>query len=522
MRKRQFAARRLWLLVCMFVLTSAVARAGSLSGVIRDEQGVPLQGAQVTLAPGALTTTSDATGAYRFAALPSGIYHLEVSLSGFATRQSGDLSISSTTADATMDLSMSRSPAGTASRPQFEAAGVRGLIDPGGYSAPANAAAASGLIKGIADIKRTGNDAAASPNISMSCTLEPALKKAVEDKPESADAHLRLGEFYLAHGQAAKAIPMLERAQSIDRGDPETLEQLARAYLKAERFEAAKELLTPVPPAQDGLEVHRLLARASEGLGKFSEASQQYKLAADQQPSEENLFGMGYELILAGVPKDAAAAFEAGVQRYPQSIQLLIGLGSSQFLLGHAPDSIQTLLRAVSINPADPRPYPFLVQAFGVSSDDAERVHGAFEKFLSLAPNDPRAAYDCALSLMHDPQANDSRIEQLLQHAVQLDPGLADAHYQLGVLYARRRDYQGAAQELETAIRLSPGLREAHYRLAIAYRQTGRADLSAKQMERFRETQEPSGKSASIDQFISVVAPGAKASPEVLCPGDFP
>ena len=46
---------------------------------------------------------------------------------------------------------------------EFEAAGIRGLIDPGGYSAPANAAAASGLISGVADIRRTENGAGSHP-----------------------------------------------------------------------------------------------------------------------------------------------------------------------------------------------------------------------------------------------------------------------------------------------------------------------------------------------------------------------
>lgn len=507
------------LLVACF---AAWAQVGSLSGVIRDEQGASIQGAHIALVTNdhsspPLTTTSDEHGGYQFRPVPAGAYHLEVSLDGFETRQSETVSVSSAVPDATMSLSISRHPTQPGSRPQFEAAGVRGLIDPGGYSAPANAAAASGLIKGIADIKRTGNDASTSVN--TSCSLEPALQKAVADKPQSADAHLRLGEFYLAHGQTAKAIPMLERGRALRPGDQESLEQLAQAYLKAEQFETAKKLLVSAGPRTP--EVHRLLARADEGLGKFTEAAQEYQLAASQEASEENLFGVGYEDILAGSPKDAGRAFEAGVQRYPQSMQLLIGLGSTQFLEGHASESIQTLLRAVALNPADPRPYPSLSQASSVSSEDAQRVRGAFEHYLSVAPKDPRAGYYLALNLLREPAANDGRIEELFQHSIQLDPDLADAHYQLGVLYARRGDYQQAARELETTVRLAPGRKEAHYRLAIAYRQTGRQELSAKEMQLFREAQEPEkvGKGANIDQYISVLE---TPSHETLCPGDSP
>jgi len=233
---------------------------------------------------------------------------------------------------------------------------------------------------------------------------------------------------------------------------------------------------------------------------------------------------VGYELILAGLPKDAERAFQTGATRYPQSIQLLIGLGSTQFLEGRALESIQTLLRAVDLNPVDPRPYPFLAEASGVSSDDAGRVHGAMEHYLSIAPNDPRASYYFALNLLHEPGANDAHSESLLKHAILLDPNFADAHFQLGVLYGRRGDYQSAAHELETAIRLSPGLKEAHYRLAIVYREIGHRDLAATEMQRFRELQGSSAtQKASIDQFISVFdGAGSVANSERLCPGDSP
>jgi tetratricopeptide (TPR) repeat protein len=523
--------------LALLLLTSVVAaaQAASLSGVIRSEEGVPLQGAQITLtssaaSPATLATTSDAQGAYHFSSLPSGAYRLAAVLSGFANNQGVTVSIPSSSADTRMDLSMHRSPSvagggAAGSRPQFAAAGIRGLIDPGGYSAPANAAAASGLMKGVADIERTGNNSTTPTNISEPCALEPALKKDVADKPESAEAHLRLGEFYLAHGQLAKAIPLLERARSMNQNDLETLEELAQAYLQGERFDAAKHLLTPLPAVQNAASLHRLLARANEGLGTFSQASQDYQVAANQQPSEQNLFGVGYELILAGLPQDAARAFTAGLNRYPDSMQLMIGLGSAQFLEGRPPQSVQTLLHAVALDPSDPRPYPFLAQAAGVSSEDAERVHAAFENYLSLEPNNASALYYRALDLMPARAANDRRIEVLLEHASVLDPGLVDAHYQLAVLYASRGDYQHAAQELKTVIKLSPDNREAHYRLAVAYRRTGHTDLAEIEMQRFRTAQDPvkAGPDVSIYKFISVLdTPASVDQHERACAGDSP
>jgi tetratricopeptide (TPR) repeat protein len=512
-------------------LAAIGAQAGSLTGVVRDEQGAPIAGAQVTAtsetSPTPLSTTSDTQGAWHLDSLPAGNYRLQTAHDGFVTSQPAIVSVTAG-AQVAMPVTLSR-PA--AARPQFEAAGVRGLIDPGGYSASSNAAAASGLIKGIADIKRTGNDATTPAEMITPCALEPALKRDVEQKPESARANLKLGEFYLAHGQEAKALPILEHARSLDRTDQETLEQLADAYLRAGRFDAARQLLT-LPKVEEKPAIYRLVARADEGTGKFTEASQAYQLAADQDPTEENLFGAGYELILGGLPRDAEQAFAAGLKRSPRSIQLLIGLGSAQFLEDRAAESIETLLRAVDLDPADPRPYPFLSGAASNAHDDAERVRAAFVRFLSVAPENPRASYYLALDMLHEPAAdqatNRSRIEALLKHAILLDPGLPDAHFQLAVLYEREKDYQAAAQELEKELSLSPNLKEAHYRLAIAYRQTGRMDLSAKEMQRFREAQERSpaqkgGMGVDIDQFISVLGkPASMAARGNLCPGDSP
>jgi tetratricopeptide (TPR) repeat protein len=221
-----------------------------------------------------------------------------------------------------------------------------------------------------------------------------------------------------------------------------------------------------------------------------------------------------------------------GVKRSQGSIQLLIGLGSAQFLAGRTAESTETLLRAVDLDPADPRPYPFLSGATSTAHENAEWVLAAFERFLSVAPDNSRASYYLALDMLNEPSADQaasrSRIEALLKRAILLDPDLPGAHFQLSVLYERQRDYQAEAKELEKELSLSPNSKEVHYRLAIAYRQTGRMDLSAKEMQRFREAQESSpaqkaGTRVDIDQFISVLGkPASIATRGSLCPGDSP
>jgi outer membrane receptor protein involved in Fe transport len=79
--------------------TAALAQgsAGQIEGTVRDEQGGAMPGVSLTLrnqATGvARTIVADAEGRYLFAALPPGRYTLHAELSGFATSEIADLTI---------------------------------------------------------------------------------------------------------------------------------------------------------------------------------------------------------------------------------------------------------------------------------------------------------------------------------------------------------------------------------------------------------------------------------------------
>lgn len=55
------------------------------------------------------------------------------------------------------------------------------------------------------------------------------------------------------------------------------------------------------------------------------------------------------------------------------------------------------------------------------------------------------------------------------QRAVELDPTLAEGHYQLGVLYGKQSQWKPAIDALQTAINLTPDFAPAHVRLGEAY-----------------------------------------------------
>jgi Flp pilus assembly protein TadD len=334
------------------------------------------------------------------------------------------------------------------------------------------------------------------------------------------EANLRLGHFYTAHGEAVKAIPLLEKAQHLDAGNSDVRRELAGAWIENGQFDAARSLLTDLAAGSDQADIHGLLARAYEGTGMFSPASAEYEAAARIQPLEEYLFGAGYEWILAGLPEAAAETFQTGLTRHGKSTQLLIGLGTAQFLQGQSAQAVESLLAAAEIDAADPRPYSFLVKAFGVSGTEGDRVRASLKRFLDLAPSDARAPYLYAIALLHlraeGGVVDKTAVEALLRRAVELDPGLADAHFRLAELCAARGDYKSAVTGYEAAARLSPDESETHYRLAAAYRQAGQTESAAKELDTFKRLREShrdqNGETrVDIAQFVSVFRKPVKA-----------
>jgi tetratricopeptide (TPR) repeat protein len=175
---------------------------------------------------------------------------------------------------------------------------------------------------------------------------------------------------------------------------------------------------------------------------------------------------------------------------------MLIALGVSSYARGSYDEATRSLVAASDLAPGNPTPYLFLGRMQSVqtttSKDSVERLR----RFAHLQPDNALANYYYAVSLWKESvSAADSEhdterlklVESLLQKAVHLDPKLAAAYLQLGILYSQRADFSRAISAYRKAIEVSPEevkpqfgnpqlderLDEAHYRLAQAYLRTG-------------------------------------------------
>lgn len=351
---------------------------------------------------------------------------------------------------------------------------------------------------------------------------ETQFKKAVELEPGSYDTNHNLGELYVAAGKLPEAVPYLERAQKINANSYDNGYALSLAEIETGRTAEARQLVQHLLKQKNTAELHNLLAQIEEKEGNSVASVNEYETAAHMEPSENNLFDWGSELLLHRTLDPAVEVFQNAVQRYPNSPRLTIGLGMALYSRGNYDDAVKALLKAADLNPSDARCYYFLSKAYDSSPSQADEVIEHFHRFAELQPQNARAHYYYAMGLWKGRRAQDAaldvhQIESLLKTSVSLDPKFAEAYLQLGNLYSDQKNYGDAIPQYERALQLNSDLADAHYRLAQAYIHTGKKDLAQQQVEvyqrlRAQHLAELDKQRAEIRQFVysEKNTPGAK------------
>ena len=233
-------------------------------------------------------------------------------------------------------------------------------------------------------------------------------------------------------------------------------------------------------------ELYRRLAQIDERLGNPLEAVHEYQRAAELAPTEPNLFDWGTELLAHRALKPGTTVFEKGSGAYPKSVRMLIGLGVAWYARGADERAIDCLVRAADLAPADAAPYLFMGKVMGEEVTVAPAVVERLARFAKMSPENALAQYYYAVALWKQASgsadiAGAAQLESSLQRAIQIDPKLAAAHLQLGMLYGQRGDNARAIVEYVKAVEIAPDLVEAHYRLGMAYKKTGDEAGAAKE-----------------------------------------
>src|SRR5213079_352438 len=129
-----------------------------------------------------------------------------------------------------------------------------------------------------------------------------------------------------------------------------------------ERLLAAREQVRTMLAKADTADGHRLMGELNERLGDPLEAVREYERAALMDPSEQNYFEWGTELLLHRADEPAVEVFTKGAHAHPDSARMLAGLGAALFTAGNTEEAARRLCEASDSKPTDPTPYVFLVK----------------------------------------------------------------------------------------------------------------------------------------------------------------
>jgi tetratricopeptide (TPR) repeat protein len=215
----------------------------------------------------------------------------------------------------------------------------------------------------------------------------------------------------------------------------------------------------------------------------------EYQSAAELDPNETNLFDWGTELLAHRALEPATEVFTKGNRLFPRSGRMLVALGVAWYARGSYDQATRCLVTASDLAPENPTPYLFLGKMQGVEENPSEASVERLARFAELHPDNAIANYYYAVGLWKQLTGSASavpesatRIESLLRKAVRLDPTLAAAYLQMGILYSQRGNFPQAISAYEEAIKVAPEavaaqldetVGGAHYRLAQAYLRTG-------------------------------------------------
>lgn|GEM_PF-720751 len=331
----------------------------------------------------------------------------------------------------------------------------------------------------LAELKTGNNDSAL-----------PLLQKVAARSPNRADVQLALASAFTLGKRPADAATAFQKTSAIltAAGQAVPLElrmDWASALLQSHHASEARNILRSADGLQQSATALALLGEAAEAVGDYEEAARSFESAARLDPSEPMIVAYGNELLQHRTFGPAIEILKYGTEKFPESQRMHLALGAAYFNNAMyslaAPEFCTMLLRS----PNDALAADMLGRSCADTTAASLQECTALEGFAKEHPENAVAATYAATAILQRPtEARDTQTaEHLLQSALNADPKLADAWYQMGVLQQSRNQWNESATSLEHAITLQPDFADAHYRLSRAYSRMGRREEAVAQVQ---------------------------------------
>ena len=508
-----------------------------IQGIVLGVDREPVEDAVVRLAmksaANVAETKTDAVGGFKFTALGVGRYRLSAERSG---ARSAEVEISTTAGDCreranlVLEAPGLHGAAGSGSaaqaqamefadQPNFTIAGVTDWTAVGGHGSDSTLRTSESLASETSHLKPAGvggSEAGSAGDVGVDVASESKLRAGLAATPNGFEANHRLGAFYLRVRRYSEALPLLERAYALDPANAENMYDLALAYAEGPKLAEADRRIQQLLAEHPSADLYRLAGETEERAGDPLRAVRAYERAAKLDPSEQNYFEWGSELLLHRAVWQAQEVFGKGAEAYPASVRMQTAMGAALFAGARYEEAAIRLCRASELNPADASPYIFMGKIQMAAPNALACVEPALARFVETQPENSEANYLYAMSILkqHEQAPDEAatrRAEGLLTKAVSIDTRCSEGYLELGVLAASRHSFDRAIGFYTRAIEADPTLADAYYRLGVAYDRTGQPERAKREFQlhdqiKQQQADETERQRREVKQFLIVLS----------------
>jgi tetratricopeptide (TPR) repeat protein len=223
-------------------------------------------------------------------------------------------------------------------------------------------------------------------------------------------------------------------------------------------------------------------AARSAPTPRYSEAEQQYKLAATQDPNDARAqAGLGNIYLDQGRFDEAVAAYRQALKITPDYLPVFQPLAFSLVRLGRYSEAIATFNQALQYDPNNAEIYNNMGFAYVHGGQYKEAIEACQQAIALLGKTGE--AYKQELQIRNEVLSNAyknignaynelkqyNEAAEALKHATEIEPKNAAAHFNHGLALYNGGRYSEAIEAYKSVIELKPDLAGAHYNLALAY-----------------------------------------------------
>lgn len=317
---------------------------------------------------------------------------------------------------------------------------------------------------------------------------EAAWRAVLKAHPSSAEANAHLGLLEARQDHYKEAIPFYRKAVALSPAMPGLRLNLGLALFKGgelkESIQQFQLLKAKSTGSSDSQRLNILIGMAHYGLGEYAEAARFLKQAAAVDTGNLQLrLALAHSCLWSKQYQCVLDTYHEMLSLNAESAEVDMLAGEADDEMKNYDDAIAQFRAAVEADPKEPDVHfglGYILWTQRQYPEAATELHAELDN----NPNHAQSLVylgDTQMQLDHPELA-----KPLLEKAARLDPALALAHIDLGILDddAGRKD--DALKELTTAVKLAPNDVNAHWRLGKLYRTMGRQAESKAEFDKAR------------------------------------